>query len=915
MRDDLGRGPPRFWERLLQRLLGGGPAARSILGDLREEHATRAATLGFVRASWWYRREAASIALRALTGRLAPDRAHRRDTRYHRARGSGQRRGDAMGRQWLRDLHLAARALLRAPGFAVVTTLTLGVAIAANASIFSVVNAVLLRPLPFPEADRLVEFRSLAPGLDLTDDFGVSPEFEPLYRRAAAVEDLGLFTQFGGTLRLADEPPEAVMLTQASISLFSTLGVRPIVGRLPTDEELAAADGGGGPVLISYRLWQDRFGGDPNVTSRTLDLSGTVRPILGVMGPDFQVPNDRVVGWVPFRVDPARLQQGQFSWRLVGRIREGVSLQDVTEQLVPLIDDLKEQVAASPRYVQFLERGGFRPLVRSLKEQEVGSLGQPLWILLGTVLFVLLIACANAANLFLVRAETRQRDMAVRAALGASRARIVRAYLSEAILLAGLGGALGLVLAWAGTPLLLHTAPEGIPRLDQVDIDPVVLAFAGAATLGAALLVGLLPAIRYSAPALLSQLRFAGRGAAAGRERHLARNGLVVLQASLAMVLLVGSGLLLRSFQALQAADPGFDTRGILTFQYALPRDRYPTALANAAFHTRLIESLRGLPGVRAVGATDDLPLGGSGNGTAWEIEGTPSAAGELGPIIFQARVSPGYFEAIGLEVRTGRDFVPSDHESPWGAAIVSESMARARWPGQDPLGKRLRTAGDTTGWDVVVGVVEDARTQGLREEPPEMIYRPLVARDPDNSWIIGTPTIAVRADRPEALIPAVRARVAELDPSLPVFRIRTMEEIVSDSIVRLSFTMLALAVAAAMALLLGAVGLYGVLSYLVTQRTQEIGVRMALGAGRGTVRRMVVAQGGRLILIGVLVGVAGAAALGRFLQGLLFGTEPLDAVTFAFTALIMGVVGLVASYLPARRASSVDPVEAMRAD
>lgn len=895
--------PPRIPERLLAAVLRDTRAREDVLGDLHAAYQEYERRSRVPALRYWI--AALDVGIRFLLPR--------RSSRWP-ATGSPPGLGGAKESlivSLVQDIRLALRALRRSPGFSAVSILTLALGIGASTAIFSVVNGVLLKPLPFSDPNRLIVFWSSAPGVGFPSRFGVSPEMMLQYQEAEAVEDLGLYAVVDGTLTV-NAGVERLPMARVTGSFFTTLGVQPVLGRLATDEELAAPLDDR-PAIISHVLWQTKFGADPGVVSRTADIDGSTRDIIGVMGPEFTFPDDDVAVWIPHSLDPESLLIGDFTWNLVGRMREGVSTDDVFRQVAPLAKRLEEDYASEAEYVAFLRQGQYRPIVRSLKEQMLGNLDRPLWILLGTVGFVFLIACANVANLFLVRAEAKQQDMAVRAALGSSRRRLIRAHLVEALVLSATGGLAGILLAWVGVPVLLQAAPEGIPRLQEVRLDATVLAFTGGVSLLATLLSGLLPAVRYSSPKLLTRLRYAGRGPVQGPEKHFARNALVVVQSGLALVLMVGSGLLVRSFWGLTSTDPGFDTDNILTFQYALSADRYPGAQDNAGFHIRFLEELRGMPGVSSAGAVGSLPIAQQSRGTAWEIEGAAAGDGELNPLIFFDFASPQYFETMGITIETGRGFENSDHENPWGAAIVSRGMADKYWPGQDPLGKRLRISSDTTGWETVVGVVEDVRSAGLRNRAPEMIYLPFVTRAGDQGPIVSSPGFAVRAANSEQLIPLIRQRLREVDASLPIYRIQTMDKILEDSVLRLSFTMLTLGVAAAMALLLGAVGLYGVLSYLVTRRTQEIGIRLALGAETGQVLRMVVLQGARLVGVGLAVGLLAAFGLAGLLQGLLYGTEPLDPTTFGAMSVVMLVVGMIASYLPARRASSVDPLEAIR--
>lgn len=820
--------------------------------------------------------------------------------------------------RWSTGLSRAVRSLSRAPGFTAVTVVTLGLAIGAIASIFSVVKGVLLEPLSFHEPDRLVTILSSTPGNATPPEYQVSPEFYVHYGRdVPGLAQVAIFNQAGGTARVADRA-ERIDMALVSVSFFETLGVELAAGRLPTRDDVDPTPSGNAVsevALISHRLWARAYSSDPGVVGHSIELNSLPRTIIGVLPEGMELPNARTDIWLPFEIDADNVQPGQFGWAMVGRLTDDTSLAALEPQLAAVAGRLPEIFAGAAQYRAFMVDGQYRPVVKPLKEEMIGEVRQPLLVLLGTAALVLLIACANVANLFLVRAESKQREMAVRSAMGAQRSSLVSAHMTEAVVLAALGGTLGAVVASVGVPLMARAAPEGIPRLDRAGLDYGVLWFTAAVSLFSALLFGLVAAVRYSGPRLLAQLRSAGRGAIGGRDRQLARNALVISQSALALVLLVGSGLLVRSFAELMDIDPGFDRDNVLSFQIALPADRYETPAAMATFHQTLIDRLAGLPGVEAVGAIRELMLDERSQGTAFEFENSGIPADERQPLLTFNYASPGFFESMGIQVLAGRAFRPADSGPDLGNVVVSRSVAERHWPNQDPIGKRLRQAGDSTGWEVVVGVVEDVRDRDLREEPTGMVYLPFVSRRGDTGWRVPSPVFTIRAENPLQLAGAARDEVARLDPDLPVYAMQTMEAVVSDSVVRLSFTMLALGVAALMAIVLGAVGLYGVLSYLVAQRTQEIGVRMALGAEMGQVRGMVVRQGARLALVGMVVGLLVSAAMTRVLQGLLYGTEALDPLVFSSMALLMLLVGVLASYLPARRASLVSPVESMRGE
>ncbi len=905
--------PPPLLSALLRLVLSDDVTGRSIHGDLDQEFRQRARR-DPVAAARWYRREALSVAGHTMARAVSP--AARRRRHLVSRNGSKARKGDPMLQVFLRELRYAVRTLARSPRFTLVAAFTLALGIGATSSIFSAVNGVLLRPLPYPHAERIVGLWHGAPDLGY-EQFGISPGIFYHYQTENQVyEAMGLFAPTQETLT-EDAAAERVQAIATTRGLFDVLGIAPLMGRTFTPDE--TDEGGPMVVVISHALWQRRFGGDREILGRSLRVDGTPREIIGVMprGFDFGGANREAELWLPLRMNLETSPPGSFSFQGIARLRPGVTPEGAVAQEEALLQRIREQYADSEAFINFLDAGGFHPISHTLQEEMVGDMQRPLWILLGTVGFVLLIACANVANLFLVRAEGRQREMAVRAAMGAGRGKLASHFLVESFVLAGVGGAAGLAVAWWGLPLLLRMAPPELPRLDQISMDGRVLGFTLAVTVLAALFFGAVPILRFRIPKLLGVLRYAGRGTTEGRERHHLRNVLVVGQTALAMVLLVGSGLLVKSFWEIRRIDPGFETADLLTFGIMLPEADYPGPLETAAFHTELLDRLGALPGVRSVGAVSSLPLAQSASGTAHDIEGIPTAEGELPPMFWYKYATPGYFETMGIAVETGRVFRRSDHEGDYGNILVSQALAERIWPDQDPMGHRIRTTGDTAevGWNTIVGVVESTRDHGLREDPIEVLYYPMVGPRVEEDYATRQLTYAIRVQNPTQLVSQVRDVVGEMDPNLPLAAIQTMDEVVSDSIVRLTFTALALGLASFMALILGAVGLYGVLSYVVNQRTQEIGVRMALGAQAGQVQGMVVASGAKLALIGLVLGMAGAGGLTRLLQGLLFGTQPLDPVTFGGMSVILLGVGLLASYLPARRAATVDPVSSMRAE
>jgi predicted permease len=817
-----------------------------------------------------------------------------------------------MARSFLDDVRLALRAFRKQPRFVGVAALTLALGIGSVTAIFSVVNGVLLKPLPFPEPDRIVNLWSNAAGLGF-DQFALSPDLFYFFRRETKSFDaMTMFRRRDANLTDGGDP-EVVRVTEADAGYFSTFRATPAVGQ----PFVAAHDAPGAPlvVLISDRLWQRRFARDRAILGKSVHVDGDPAAIVGVM-PATLDENGSSDLWLPARLDAAHPPTGSFGWLAAARLKAAVSVETAEREFAPLVKRLLDGGITAPDYRAFLADGKYRVLVHSAREDLVGDLRQPLWILLGTVAFVLLIACANVANLCLIRAEGRQKELAVRAALGATRGALVRKQLVEAMVLAAIGGGLGVAFASLAVPALIRAAPSTIPRLAGVHMDGLVFAVAIGAMLLAAAVFGVVPAFRYTRPATLEALRHGGRGATADRSRHRGRQLLVVVQTAMTLVLLIGSGLLVRSFSRMLQADLGFNPHNVLTFRVALPSSSYPDAARILDFDRRLLERLAAIPGVDSVGATSNLPLISSVSGTAFTIDGRPTPAGQRPPLLPYTFTAPGDVEAIGIRVLRGRAFDRRDLTAGSRDVLVTQTMAERFWPNQDPIGRRLRPStdqGETPGpWFTVAGVVSSERHDGLRAPPPVLVY-----------WALGAPfgtgarglSYVLRGPRVAQDAAAVRAAVRELDPGLPVAIVQTMDEILARSIAAFTFTMLTLGLAAIMALVLGTVGLYGLLSYAVTLRVREIGVRLALGAQPSGVMRAIVGQGVAIVAVGLVVGVGGAVALTRLLSELLYDTKPLDVTTFAATCAALLVVAVTASYLPARRAASVSPLESLRSE
>jgi predicted permease len=809
--------------------------------------------------------------------------------------------------------------LARSPGFAAVTVLTLGIGIGANTAIFSVVNGVLLRSLPYPEPERLVGLWHTAPGIDI-------PQFEQsdgsyLFYRGEnhTLEQMGIFGSTSVNLTGTEEP-ERVTAAYVTASLLSTLGVVPELGRsfIEADNEPEAE----AIAILGHGLWMRRFGGDPSLLDQTVLVDGEAHRVVGIMPSGFAVPMSDSELWVPLEVDPAEATTGSYRWLAVGRLKAGQSVEAAQRDLDRLRQRLPEAYPGDFLTEQMMETAQMEAIVHPLMEDVIGDedLERSLWILLGTVFFVLLIACANVANLFLVRAEGLQREVAVRIALGAGRGRLARFFLSESVALGLAGGLLGLLIALGATRALVMLGPESIPRLDAIGIDGAVLGFTLAISLFAGALFGLFPILRYGKADVVMALKEGGRGGGAGRERHRARKLLVLSQLALAFVLVAGAGLMTKSFQRVRDLDPGFDPSGILTFRTSLPEADYDNRAAIAGFYGQLIERLGGLPGVTRVGGGSKIPLSRSGgNMNIVSIEDHPVDPGDLPPVVSSQYVTTGFLETLGVPLLEGRTFDLADHASNTRAVIVNQPFAERFWPGESPLGKRIHPslAEGEFEWFRVVGVVGGVRDNTLPEEPEPILYYSVTGIEQleDQFWPL-TMSLLLRTDvEPDMVAPLVAHEVRSLDPNLPVADVLTMDEVVAESTSQLGFAMLLLVLAAAVALTLASVGIYGVMSYDVTQRTREIGVRMALGAQAKAVSGMVVKQGARIAGIGLLVGLAGAFGLTRLMRALLFGVNPMDPVTLASVLISLFGVALLASYLPARRAASVNPLVALRAD
>ena len=799
------------------------------------------------------------------------------------------------------DLQYALRRLVKAPGFTAVAVLTLALGIGANSAIFSVVNGVLLKPLPYPESGRLV-------GVYHTSDGGRSvmsgPNFTDIARMATTLESVAA-TATSTAILTGEGEPARLRIGRVSASFFDVLRVAPALGRRFNADE--NTPGRTNIVILSHALWEQRFGGDAGVIGKRIALDGVPREVVGVMPRGFGYPSDRQA-WLPIDYDAAFVTQQRANWYLgvIARLKPGVTPEQSAAEVETLGRNLEQQHSTA--------NAGVGMTTFPLLEAMVGDIRRSVMILLGAVGFVLLIACTNVANLLLARAAARGSEMAVRTALGAGRGRLVRQLLTETVLLSVFGAALGLLLAVWGVELLTNLKPEGIPRLDNVRVDATVIFFTVAIAMVTGVLFGLVPAFA-ATRGLSASLKEGGRGAVTGRGGTRLRGGLVIAELALAVMLLAGAGLLMRSFIKLQAVDPGFKPEQALTFELTLPDSRYLQDPQRLAFYDDLLPRLRALPGVRSASAVLGLPLSGVDFVISFDVMGRPPVPPADRPAM-QVRVAThDYFGTLGIPLKRGRLFTENDKAGTPPVVLITESAARQYFPGEDPIGKSIalgwrRGAARRQAGGEVVGIVADTRDAGLNEPHPPQIYLPF------HQWPVSFMTVVMKTSVPPlSLSDAARAQVAAVDPTLPVSNIGTLDAVVAKSISQQRFYMLLLAIFAAVALVLAAIGIFGVLSYAVSQRTREIGIRMALGAREGSVIRLIVMQAMILVVCGVTAGTVAALFLSETMTKMLFSVTPTDPATYASVAGLLVAVALLASYLPARRATRVDPVIALRAE
>lgn len=811
----------------------------------------------------------------------------------------------------LTDVRYALRSLRKSPAFAFVTVLTLALGIGANSAIFSVLNGVVLRPLPYGEPDRLVRIASQFPSLDF-DRFWLSPPelMELQERNRTLIAVAGYRT--GQASVGGDEAPVRVTSAIATHELFDVLGVRPLRGRAFNAAE--DAPNTEPVVVLSWELWQRAFAGAEDVVGKRIRVNGTEAVVTGIMPPGFDVADAGVEIWLPAALDRANRQNRASHYlEVIGRIRPGATFAQAQADLTRLVAEWQSVTPAG--HVPNPEN---HPMVMApLHEDLTGNVRPALVLLFGAVGFVLLIACANVANLLLARAESRQREIAVRAAIGAGRGRLLRQFLTEGVVLALLGGALGLALGWLGVRVLMATNPDAVPRAESVGIDFTVLLFTLGVSVVTGLIFGLAPALNLGPRVSSRALRDGSGRTTAGSFRQQLRRALVVSEIALAVMLVVGSGLMLRSFAALQAVDPGFRPDGLLSFQLFLPPAGYGDSQAQDAFYDRLLPELRALPGVVSVSMMSGLPPRRDIDANDTEFEGLPDTPDRPPQNVdYYQFISLDYLETMGIGLVAGRGFEPSD-EAGGPAVLVNERLVNVFYPGQDPIGRRIRPFGsDQLPWFTIVGVVRDVKQGGIAEETGTELYFFYPQASNLAGFVPRTMNVVVRTSRdPVELAGAVRNIVRSADPTLPIANMASMNDVLHASMAQPRFLTLLLGIFAGVALALAAIGTYGVMSYSVEERRREFGIRMALGAHPSSVLGMVLRQGLGVAAVGLALGLIGAGALTRLLRSLLYEVSTTDIAAFMSAPLLLGAVAVFACLVPARRATRVDPARVLKSD
>jgi putative ABC transport system permease protein len=800
------------------------------------------------------------------------------------------------------DIRYGLRMLAKNPGFTIVAVIALALGIGANSAIFSVVNTVLLRPLPYKNPEQLVMVWEENSKQGYPKDTPAAANYVDWRDQNHVFETIAAITEISFNLTGVGDP-ERIDGQRVSASLFPLLGVEPQLGRAFRPEE--DKPGANQVVVMSYGLWQRRFGADPGIIGKPINLNGKSFTVIGVMPPSFQFPTRNDQLWIPIAFEAKETgNRGAHYLQVIARIKPGTTLSQAQAEMTTIAARLEQQYPATNTSIG--------AVVTPLHEHVVGKIKPALLVLLGAVAFVLLIACANVANLLLARAAVRQKEIALRLALGASRSRLIRQFLTESVLLASLGGGVGLLLSLAGLNVLKGFIPPNISQAQNISIDGKVLIFTVLVSLVTGLIFGIAPALQAAHFNLNDTLKEGGRDSAAGSRGNRIRGLLVISEVAVSFILLIGAGLLINSFLRLRNVDPGFRSEKVLTMRIVLPEVRYPDRKARAPFYDELIRRVEALPGVTSAAVVTDVPLTNSGNSVGVSIEGRADPAPDRVPIVITRMISSHYFKTMAISLLKGREITETDKVESPPVVVISETTARLFWPSEDPLGKRIKVGvgpNNDNQWLTVIGVVKDVRNNELGIEPKPQMYLPHAQNE-----FFDPRSLVVRTNvDPLSLAATVRRTVWEIDKDQPVSDISSMEQVVSESVARQRFSMLLLGIFAALALVLAAVGIYGVMSYAVAQRTHEIGIRMALGAQRSDLLKLTIGQGLRLVVTGVVIGLAAALVLTRVMSSLLFGVSATDPITFLTISLVLVSVAVLASYIPAMRATRVDPIFALR--
>ena len=816
------------------------------------------------------------------------------------------------------QLRQVLRRLGRAPMFTAITLATLTIGIGANTAIFSVVEGVLLKPLPYPRPEELVAVWLTAPGINLKD-VNLSPSTYFIFReQSRTFQDVGVTTGFSLNVTGLGEP-EHVPGLGVTDGILPILGVSPMLGRLfsRADDAPGSAD----TVIVTYGYWRRKFGGDRTVIGKTITVDGKLRQIIGVLPQDFRFQDRSDLALlIPMQFDRAKTILGSYSYDGIARLKPGITLEEAKADVARLLPIVNRSFPPPPGFsVEMFESARIGPNLRTLKQHVVGDVGKVLWVLMGGLGLVLLIACANVANLLLVRAEGREQELAIRAALGASRLRIAAELFLDSLILALVSSGLGLALAYGALRVLVFLAPAGLPRLEEIGVDGTVVLFTLAISLVASLLFGSIPVLKYSGARLGTGLREGGRSMSESRQRHRARSGLVIAQVALALVLLISSGLMIRTFRALTSVDPGFVAPSLLqTFRVNIPDTQVKEPERVTRLQEEILHKIEAIPGVSSAGFSMSIPLDGNEWGDALFARDRTYSQSEI-PLVRYRFIAPGFFKTLGTPLVAGRDITWSDIYNKLPVAIVSEKVAREYW--DDPsraVGKQIR-GNSKDDWREIVGVVGNTRDDGVEKAPPSSVYWPILAAhfEGNDMDVRRYVTYSIRSERAgsPSFMSEVQRAVWSVDPDLPLADVHTLDYLYRRSMARTSFTLVMLGLAGGMALLLGVVGLYGVIAYSVSQRRREIGIRMALGAQNRELKGMFVRHALVLAGVGVACGLAAAPALTRLMSSLLFGVKSADPATYAAVSVGLLATAALAGYLPARRAAGVNPVESLRAE